>query len=307
MTQTNGETKLQKFHSVMQKVLKYGIVLALIAFIVLVLMNKDQFSEKVAKGTPEHKLTKIEVTDGDKVVQKFKAVSHTMERLDIMIDRNEQTGRAGSIDLNVKDSKGKSIFHITPTLLEVDGLTDMKATMRRTLRNENKWYKVVVNQKLNKGETYTIEITGKGIKAERPLYLYTSSNMGKIYQSAKLNGVTQKNFHVRTRVWTTQLDVSAVVLTVISPSFTVRSCEAWKPSEYAVIFTVPPFTVTYPFPEAVSVSRACCICLPSNRTAPECWMTVSSSMMAMRPSPPSRDRSCTRETAITISSLRQGA
>ncbi len=55
----------------------------------------------------------------------------------------------------------------------------MKATMRRTLRNENKWYKVVVNQKLNKGETYTIEITGKGIKAERPLYLYTSSNMGE--------------------------------------------------------------------------------------------------------------------------------
>ena len=173
MTQTNGETKLQKFHSVMQKVLKYGIVLALIAFIVLVLMNKDQFSEKVAKGTPEHKLTKIEVTDGDKVVQKFKAVSHTMERLDIMIDRNEHTGRAGSIYLNVKDSKGKSIFHINPTLLVVDGLTDMKATMRRTLRNENKWYKVVVNQKLNKGETYTIEITGKGIKAERPLYLYT--------------------------------------------------------------------------------------------------------------------------------------
>ena len=54
MTQTNGETKLQKFHSVMQKVLKYGIVLALIAFIVLVLMNKGQFSEKVAKGPPEH-------------------------------------------------------------------------------------------------------------------------------------------------------------------------------------------------------------------------------------------------------------
>ena len=43
----------------------------------------------------------------------------------------------------------------------------MKATMRRTLRNENKWYKVVVNQKLNKGETYTIELTGKGSKAER--------------------------------------------------------------------------------------------------------------------------------------------
>ena len=59
MTQTNGETKLQKFHSVMQKVLKYGIVLALIAFIVLVLMNKDHvFRKNVAKRTPEHKLTK---------------------------------------------------------------------------------------------------------------------------------------------------------------------------------------------------------------------------------------------------------
>ena len=49
------------------------------------------------------------IRDSDKVVQKFKAVSHTMERLDIMIDRNEQTGRAGSIDLNVKDSKGRCV------------------------------------------------------------------------------------------------------------------------------------------------------------------------------------------------------
>ena len=53
----------KNFTASCKKVLKYGIVLALIAFIVLVLMNKDQFSEKVAKGTPEHKLTKIEVTD----------------------------------------------------------------------------------------------------------------------------------------------------------------------------------------------------------------------------------------------------
>ena len=56
MTQKNSETKLQKFHSVMQKVLKYGIVLALIAFIVLVLTNKNQFSERVAKGVPEKKI-----------------------------------------------------------------------------------------------------------------------------------------------------------------------------------------------------------------------------------------------------------
>ena len=50
MTQRNSETKLQKFHSIMQKVLKYGIVLALIAFIVLVLTNKNQFLGIVYKG-----------------------------------------------------------------------------------------------------------------------------------------------------------------------------------------------------------------------------------------------------------------
>ena len=105
MTQRNSETKLQKFHSIMQKVLKYGIVLALIAFIVLVLTNKNQFSERVAKGVPEKKISKIAISDGDKVVQKFKATCDTMERLNILVDRNEQVGRAGSIDLNVKDSK----------------------------------------------------------------------------------------------------------------------------------------------------------------------------------------------------------
>ena len=215
MTQRTRETKLQKFHSVMQKILKYGIVLALIAFIVLVLMNKSQFSETVAKGVPDKKISKIAITDGDKVVQKFKATSHTMERLNILVDRNEQSGRAGSIDLNVKDSKGKSIFHITPSLLEVDGLKNMTATMRRTKRAENRWYRVVVNQKLNKGETYTIEITAKGIKADRPLYLYTSKKMGNIYEPAVVNGQVQKDIHIRTRVWTTQIDVSAVVLTVV--------------------------------------------------------------------------------------------
>lgn len=204
---------LKKIHGVMHKLLKYGIVVALMAFIVFVVLNKQQFSEFVAKGVPEEEYTKIAVTDGDKVVQKFKAVSDTMERLDVMIDRNEQIGRAGSIDLNVKDSKGTSIFHITPTLLEVDGLKDMKATMRRTVRDEARWYRVIVNQKLNKGEMYTLEITGKGISSKRPLYLYTSDDMGKIYQQAKVNGV-EDNIHIRTRVWTTQIDKWAIGLTI---------------------------------------------------------------------------------------------
>ena len=213
MTQRNSETKLQKFHSIMQKVLKYGIVLALIAFIALVLTNKNQFSERVAKGVPEKKIAKIAISDGDKVVQKFKATSDTMERLNILVDRNEQVGRPGSIDLNVKDSKGRSIYHITPSLLEVDGLKNMTATMRRTQRAEYRWYRVVVNQKLNKGENYTIEITAKGIKKDRPLYLYTSKKMGNIFSPVKVNG-QKMDVHIRTRVWTTQIDVSAIVLTV---------------------------------------------------------------------------------------------
>lgn len=205
--------KFGKVHGFLHKSLKFVMVAALLAFIVLVIVNKQQFSEKVAKGVPESKYTRIAVTDGDKVVQKFKAVSDTMERLDIMIDRNEQTGRAGSIDLNVKDQNGNSVFHITPTLLEVDGLTDMKATMRRTERNEAKWYKIIVNQKLNKGELYTLEIQGKGIKEDRPLYLYTSEKMGKIFQKVKVNGDSQ-NIHIRTRVWTTQIDKWAIALTI---------------------------------------------------------------------------------------------
>ena len=149
------------------------------------------------------------------VIKLYKSLKQhdTMERLNILVDRNEQVGRPGSIDLNVKDSKGRSIYHITPSLLEVDGLKNMTATMRRTQRAEYRWYRVVVNQKLNKGENYTIEITAKGIKKDRPLYLYTSKKMGNIFSPVKVNG-QKMDVHIRTRVWTTQIDVSAIVLTV---------------------------------------------------------------------------------------------
>lgn len=213
MKQKNKGEKFEKVHAFFHKFLKYAIVAALLAFIVFVIVNKQQFSEYVAKGTPETEYTKIAVADGDKVIQKFKATSDTVERFDLLIDRNEQIGRKGSIDLQIKDSKGKSIFHITPTLLEVDGLKDMKATMRRTQRNEARWYKVIVNQKLNKGEKYTVEIQGKGISKDRPLYLYTSGNMGNMFQKLTLNGTSQ-NTHVRFKVWTTQIDMWAISLTI---------------------------------------------------------------------------------------------
>lgn len=252
MKQIMDEGKLKKFHGIMQKILKYGMVVALLAFIVLVVVNKNQFSETVAKGTPEDRLTKIAVTDGDKVVQKFKATSHTMERLDIMVDRNEQVGRAGSIEINVQDSKGQSIFRITPTLLEVDGLKDMKATMRRTERDENRWYKIVVNQKLNKGENYTLTITGKGIKEDRPLYLYTSDNMGNIFEEVRLNGKVQNDFHIRTKVWTTQIDTLAVVLTIgIALALIVlilvplRLPEKWNKRFTWALFVINPWIAFY--------------------------------------------------------------
>ena len=59
MTQKNSETKLQKFHSVMQKVLKYGIVLALIHVLqdlrpgdgaLLVHMADDKHGDPLALG-----------------------------------------------------------------------------------------------------------------------------------------------------------------------------------------------------------------------------------------------------------------
>lgn len=213
MKQKNKGETIEKVHAFLHKFLKYAMVVALLAFIVFVVMNKQQFSEYVAKGTPETEYTKIAVADGDKVIQKFKATSDTVERFDLLVDRNEQTGRKGSIDLQIKDSKGTSIFHITPTLLEVDGLKDMQATMRRTQRSEARWYRIIVNQELKKGETYTVEIQGKGISKDRPLYLYTSESMGNMFQKLSLNN-TNQNSHVRLRVWTTQIDMWAIALTI---------------------------------------------------------------------------------------------
>ena len=77
-----------------------------------------------------------------------------------------------SIDLTIKDSKGNVVFHITPTMEEVDGRAEVKSTMRRRELHDDRWYKVVVNQKLEKGETYTYEIKGIGINKKIPADLH---------------------------------------------------------------------------------------------------------------------------------------
>lgn len=211
MTQQKEKTK---FHSIMNKVVKYVVVLLLLLFVALVLKNKGQFSETVAKGGPDQGISKIKVTGNDEVVQKFQATSDTIERFTIMIDRNQDYKRAGSISVTIKDGKGRAVYHITQELIDVDGMRNMQPSLKTSKYASKKWYNFIVNKDIKKGDTYTVTIKANGIKEDHPLYLYTSKKMGKIYQPAVINGKSQKSFHIRTRVWTTQLDTSAIILTI---------------------------------------------------------------------------------------------
>ena len=114
-------------------------------------------------------MEKIPVADGDTITQEFKANFTMAEKLEFRIGRNFGDARPGRIELSIKDSKGNIIFHVTPTMEEVDGRAEIKATMRRRELDEDRWYKAIVNQKLEKGETYTYEIKGVGIKKDDPL------------------------------------------------------------------------------------------------------------------------------------------
>ena len=135
------------------------------------------------------------------------------EKLEFRIGRNFGDARPGNIELSIKDSKSNVIFHVTPTMEEVDGRAEIKATMRRRELDEDRWYKAIVNQKLEKGETYTYEIKGVGIKKNDPLYIYTSKDMGSIFEPLTKNG---KKTEVRlcAKMWTTQIDMWAIGLTI---------------------------------------------------------------------------------------------
>ena len=96
---------------------------------------------------------------------------------------------------------------------EVDGRAEIKATMRRRELDEDRWYKAIVNQKLEKGETYTYEIKGVGIKKDDPLYIYTSRDMGSIFEPLIKNG-QKTEIRLCAKMWTTQIDMWAIGLTI---------------------------------------------------------------------------------------------
>lgn len=145
-SKSNGfKDKLGKIHNFIHKFGKYFIIVCLILFCVLCIKNKDQFAERVAKGVPESGMEKIPVADGDTITQKFKANFTMAEKLEFRIGRNFGDARPGRIELSIKDSKGNIIFHVTPTMEEVDGRAEIKATMRRRELDEDRWYKAIVN------------------------------------------------------------------------------------------------------------------------------------------------------------------
>ena len=231
---------------------KGAVVLLLFVFIVLVLKNKTQFSETVAKGGPDKEISKIALTGNDEVVQKFKATSDTIERLTLKIDRNQDIKRDGSITVKIEDAKGRSIYQITQDLLDVDGMRNMQPSLKTSKYDKKKWHSLIVNKEIKKGDTYTITIKAKGIKKEHPLYLYTSKKMNDIYQPAVINGKSQKTFHIRTRVWTTQIDVSALALTVgiavflmIVVLIPLKIPEKWNKRFSWLLFIINPWIAFY--------------------------------------------------------------
>ena len=241
-----------KIHNIISKVFKTAVVLFLLAFIVLVLKNKAQFSETIQIGGPDKGISKVEIKDGDKIVQKFKATSDTIERMAIMIDRNEQYKRPGSLDVNITDAKGKSIYHITPSLFEVDGMKNIQPSLKTGKRDAMRWYTVIVNKEIKKGDIYTITIKAKGVKQDHPLYMYTSRKMAKIYQPVVINGKSQKTFHIRTRVWSTRIDTSALMLTVgiaialiILTLIPLRIPEKWNKRFSWMLFIINPWIAFY--------------------------------------------------------------
>ena len=241
-----------KIHNTINKVIKGVVILALFVFIVFVLKNKAEFSETVAVGGPDKKVSQIEVTGNDEIVQKFKATSDNIQRFTIMVDRNQSYKRAGSISVNIKDSKGKSVYHVTKDLLDVDGMRTIQPSLKTSKYTSKKWYSLIVNKEIKKGDTYTVTIKANGIKKEHPLYLYTSKAMGKTYQPAVINGKTQKDFHIRMRVWTTRIDVTAIALTVaiavglmVLILIPLKIPEKWNKRFSWMLFIVNPWIAFY--------------------------------------------------------------
>lgn len=249
MSERNGKNKI---HNIINKAMKGVVVFALFLFIIFVLKNKAEFSEKIAKGGPDKEISQIAVTGNDEIVQKFKATYDNIQSFTFMIDRNQSYKRAGSISVNIKDSKGKSVYHVTKDLLDVDGMRNIQPSLKTSRYTSQKWYSLIVNKDIKKGDTYTLTIKARGIKKDHPLYLYTSKEMGKIYEPAVINGKSQKDFHIRMRVWTNRIDVSAIIMTVAIAValmaiilIPLKLPEKWNKRFSWILFIVNPWIAFY--------------------------------------------------------------
>ena len=76
--------------------------------------------------------------------------------------------------------------------------------------------------------------------------------MGKTYQPAVINGKTQKDFHIRMRVWTTRIDVTAIALTVaiavglmVLILIPLKIPEKWNKRFSWMLFIVNPWIAFY--------------------------------------------------------------
>ena len=56
MSERNGKNKI---HNIINKAMKGVVVFALFLFIIFVLKNKAEFSEKIAKGGPDKEISQI--------------------------------------------------------------------------------------------------------------------------------------------------------------------------------------------------------------------------------------------------------
>ena len=59
MSERDGKNKI---HNIINKAMKGVVVFALFLFIIFVLKNKAEFSEKIAKGGPDKEISQIAVT-----------------------------------------------------------------------------------------------------------------------------------------------------------------------------------------------------------------------------------------------------
>lgn len=253
MNENKGTAKrrLESIHQAIHTYAKFAVVALLVAFMVFIVQSKDQFSEYVSKNVHESGLEYISLADGDNITQKFTAPADTIEELEFRIGRNFGDTRKGNLEFWITDSKGKVIYKITQSMDYVDGRVMTSGTMKRTELHEDRWYTMVVNQKINRGEEYEYHFKGVGIDKKTPLKIFISKDKGKIFGTCTKNGKAN-NIRLCGRIWTTQIDKWAIGLAlaicvglIILILLPVKVPEKWNKKLSWALFAVVPWVAFY--------------------------------------------------------------